>query len=91
MHKRAHVSINGDVVGVGFRAWMVQNAKELELTGWVKNADHKLVEAVFEGPGENVKQMVERCRDGPEVSWVEKVDVKWEEATDEFEGFEVSY
>lgn len=91
MHKRAHVYINGDVVGVGFRAWTVQNAKELELTGWVKNADHKRVEAVFEGPFDRVKQMVERCQDGPEVAWVEKVDVAWREATDEFEDFEVSY
>ncbi len=40
---------------------------------------------------ENVKQMVDRCHDGPEVAWVENVDIKWEEAADEFEEFEVVY
>lgn len=97
MNRRAYVFITGDVIGVGFRAWTVRNAKELGLSGWVRNvypeqnrrADHKLVEAVFEGPDEKVKQMVDRCHDGPEVAWVEKIDVKWEEGTDEFEGFEV--
>ncbi|MBI3379947.1 acylphosphatase [Candidatus Gottesmanbacteria bacterium] len=89
MNKRAHIFIRGDVVGVGFRSWIASNAKELKLTGWVKNADQRLVEAVIEGSEENVKQMVERCNDGPEVAWVEKVDVQWEEVTDEFEGFEV--
>lgn len=89
MNKRAHIFIRGDVIGVGFRSWTVKNAKGLGLTGWVKNADHKLVEAVFEGPEDKVKQMVERCHEGPEVAWVEKVDVGWEEATDEFVGFEV--
>lgn len=91
MNSRAHVFVYGDVIGVGFRSWTVANAKELGLTGWVRNADHKLVEAVFEGPEVKLKEMVERCHHGPEVSWVEKVDVKWEEATDEFEGFEVEY
>lgn len=89
MHKRAHLFISGDVVGVGFRNWTVNNAQELDLTGWVKNVDSKMVEAVFEGEDEKVKQMVERCHDGPEVSWVEKVDAKWEDATDEFEEFAI--
>lgn len=87
--KRANVLILGDVIGVGFRAWVVRNAKELELTGWVRNADERLVEAVFEGEEDKVKEMIERCKKGPEVAWVEKVEVKWEEAMEEFKGFEI--
>ena len=48
MLTRVHVAIYGDVIGVGFRAWTVRNAKELGLTGWVRNIE-KGVEAVFEG------------------------------------------
>lgn len=91
MEKRAHVLIHGDVIGVGFRAWTVRNAKELGLTGWVKNADRELVEAVFEGQEENVRQMVDRCHKGPEVAWVENVETDWSDATNEFEGFEVRF
>lgn len=87
--KRAHVFIHGDVINVGFRSWARRQAQKLKLTGWVKNTVDKTVEAVFEGHEDNVKDMVDKCYDGPEVSWVEKVDVIWEEETGEFEGFEV--
>ncbi len=95
----AHIIISGDVTGVGFRSWVVRNAKELGLTGWVRNIKEKVVypersrrvEAVFEGPKEKVEEMVERCRKGPEVAWVEKVEVQYQKATNEFLGFEIRY
>lgn len=89
---RAHIFITGDVIGVGFRAWIVQLASNLGLYGWVKNiySPKQAVEAVFEGKKENVEKMVELCQKGPEVSWVEKVEVKREEATGEFDEFSVT-
>lgn len=89
MNKRVHVFIHGDVIGVGFRSWTLHNAKELQLTGWVRNADRDLVEAVFEGKEDGLRKMVEKCHKGPEVSWVEKVETEWSEATGEFELFGV--
>lgn len=91
MNKRAHINIYGDVIGVGFRAWTQKLALDKDLTGYVRNVDHNTVEAVFEGQEEKVKQMVKECSKGPEVSWVKSVDVKWENPTGEFEGFEVRY
>ena len=102
MNSRAHVIIYGDVIGVGFRSWTVQNARELGLNGWVRNVSEKTVypdsavggrrvEAVFEGPKEKVEEMIKRCNKGPEVAWVEKVDVSWEENKGEWAGFEVRY
>lgn len=87
--KRAHVFIYGDVIGVGFRAWMVRNARELGLTGWVRNREDKTVEAVFEADVEKIKEMIKRCKEGPEVAWVQKVEVKWEETEGEFDGFKI--
>jgi len=86
---RVHVFIFGDVIGVGFRAWISHRAKNLGLTGWVRNAPVGIVEAVFEGPKEKVEEMIELCRKGPEVSWVEKIETKWEEATGEFISFDI--
>jgi len=57
----------------------------------VKNADRGIVEAVFEGPKEKVEEIIARCRKGPEVAWVEKMEVKYGKATDEFLGFEIRY
>jgi len=89
--KRIGLYIHGDVTGVGFRSWTVGNAKELDLTGWVRNADKNTVEAVFEGPRDKLEEMIKLCQHGPEVAWVEKVDVKWEDPTGEFVGFEIRY
>ncbi len=91
MNSRVHVFIYGDVIGVGFRAWTLRQAQSKPLTGWVKNLGHNLVEAVFEGEKGKIEEMIKLCHKGPEVSWVEKVEVRWEKATGEFVGFEVRY
>lgn len=91
MLKRAHVSIYGDVIGVGFRVWAVRNAKELQLTGWVQNAGNGLVEALFEGEKEKIEEMIRCCKKGPDVAWVEKVEVKWGNVTNEFMVFEIRF
>lgn len=90
-YKRIHLFIRGDVIGVGFRAWTLRQAQSKQLTGWVRNYNQKTVEAVFEGEEEKIKQMLVLCHKGPEVSWVEKVEERWEEATKEFAGFEIRY
>lgn len=76
---------------MGYRFWTVRNANQLGLFGYVRNADRGKVEAVFEGEEEKVKSMIKECSKGPEVAWVENVEVKWEEVTDEFNNFEVRY
>ncbi|MBI3443583.1 acylphosphatase [Candidatus Woesebacteria bacterium] len=84
----AHVFISGDVIGVGFRAWIVANSNELNLTGWVRNV-YPRVEAVFEGEKDKVEEMIERCRQGPEVGFVENVEVNWQDYKAEFNGFTI--
>ncbi len=89
MTTRAHVYIYGDVTGVGFRKWTLREARSKQLTGWVRNTDLRIVEAVFEGEKENIEEMIKLCNKGPEVSWVEKVKVIWEEADGEFTDFSI--
>ena len=45
--RRVHVSIEGRVQGVFFRAGCVELASELGLTGWVRNALKGRVEEGF--------------------------------------------
>ncbi|MCL4338084.1 acylphosphatase [Patescibacteria group bacterium] len=89
MDKRAHVFIYGDVVGVGFRSWAVTNARDLGLTGWVKNLSGDTVEVVFEGDKESIDEMIKRCEKGPSTSSVDDVEVKLEDATGEYEDFTI--
>ncbi|MBI3955611.1 acylphosphatase [Candidatus Gottesmanbacteria bacterium] len=83
------VLITGDVTGVGFRYWALRRAQLLKLTGWVRNVSKGTVEVVAEGEKESLEEFVKRCHHGPDVAWVEKVEVKWADATGEFTGFEI--
>lgn len=68
-----HVSIRGRVQGVGYRAWVADQATLSGLAGWVRNRRDGSVEAVFGGPAGEVAQMVELCRKGPRAARVDAV------------------
>jgi acylphosphatase len=89
--KRVHLIVSGDVQGVGFRAWTKAQARQIGVVGWVKNREDKAVEVMAEGSKHDLEELVKRCNKGPEVSWVEHVEVDWKEGTGEFVGFEVVY
>ncbi len=81
-----HVRIVGRVQGVFFRAWSVEQANELGVTGWVRNCP----DAHVEGDERAVEQMIERLRRGPPAAQVEDVRL-WDVEPCEFEGFEVRH
>ena len=49
--KAARAVVEGRVQGVGFRYWTVQVARELGITGWVRNCPDYSVEIFAEGDG----------------------------------------
>ena len=76
---RAHVFVSGTVQGVYYRANTRDAARERGVDGWVRNLDDGRVEAVFEGPREDVESMVEWCHTGSPSAVVENVDAEYEE------------
>ena len=86
---RAHLRIYGRVQGVFFRANTRKQSQRRGLAGWVKNLADGSVEAIIEGPREQVEEVVEWAREGPPRANVEDLNVDWEEPTGEFDGFEV--
>lgn len=70
----SHVVIRGRVQGVGYRAWAADEARERNLSGWVRNRSDGTVEAVFSGPEDAVAAMLAACREGPSPARVEAVD-----------------
>ncbi len=76
--KKLHLIISGKVQGVFFRDSTTSKAKEFDVNGWVKNNSDGTVEALYEGEEENLKQLLEFCKKGPEMANVEKVEIKWE-------------
>lgn len=69
------LKIYGRVQGVGYRAWAVQTATDMGLTGWVRNREDGSVEAVVTGDEENIRQFIASCYDGPKSSKVETISV----------------
>jgi acylphosphatase len=86
---RAHVWLRGRVQGVGFRAHVEFYARQIGVTGWVRNVGYDTVEAVAEGERGNVERFIEMMKEGPHMSRVDESSVEWEEVTGEFREFGV--
>ena len=55
------------VQGVFFRDSCRTEANRRGVTGWVRNRDDGAVEAVFEGPPEDVRRLVDWAHTGPRL------------------------
>jgi len=86
-----HVIISGRVQGVWFRASTKQIAKELGLTGWVRNTPDGCVEAVFEGEERLINKIIEWCHQGSPLSKVKNVEVNNQEPKNEFNEFSIRF
>lgn len=87
--KQCHVFISGTVQGVSYRYFVLQNAKELGLKGWVRNLDDGRVEALFQGNKELIEHMIELCRKGPELAKVLQLECQWEETSAEYTNYSI--
>lgn len=81
------VVVTGRVQGVGYRDWTQAVARQLGLSGWVRNRVDDSVEAVFAGEAATVDRMVAACRRGPSLARVDTVEVLPAEAADIPDGF----
>ena len=75
-----HLSIRGHVQGVGYRAWVADQADALGLSGWVRNRRDGSVEAVVAGTTQAIDDLIARAWDGPSHASVTAVDVTDSEA-----------
>jgi DNA ligase D-like protein (predicted 3'-phosphoesterase) len=78
-HKTTHVAVRavvrGEVQGVGFRDATVTCARELGVTGWVRNGEDATVQVHAEGPERAVKQLATFLRKGPPAAQISDIAV----------------
>ncbi len=91
MEARAHILISGLVQGVLFRKALTERARDLRVTGWVRNLRDGRVEAVAEGERSRVEELLRFCRVGPPGARVASVDVTWLHFVGEFRGFRITH
>ena len=71
-----HVVIRGRVQGVGFRAFVEDEATRLGLQGWVRNRRDGTVEAIFAGDTKAVEDTIAACRKGSHAARVDGIEVR---------------
>ncbi len=87
--ERLSARITGRVQGVGFRNFTQMRARQLGVTGWVRNEDDGSVRLEAEGPRGALEELAEAVREGPRMARVENVEADWARSDDEFEVFRV--
>jgi acylphosphatase len=71
---RLHVHVHGRVQGVGFRYFVQEAARALDVAGWVRNAPDGSVEVEAEGPSASLEKLRAALADGPPGAYVASVD-----------------
>ena len=85
---RLHAMVEGRVQGVGFRAFVIDNAVRIGLTGWVRNRWDDTVEVVAEGSRADLEKLLRKLEQGPRSAFVTKVTPEWSQGSGEFSRFQ---
>jgi len=91
MRIRGRFVVNGMVQGVCFRAATREKARNLALTGWVRNRADGAVEALAEGERDDVESLGDWCRHGPAYACVTELKETFTAATGEFDSFQIVF
>lgn len=87
--KRYQILISGRVQGVFFRASAKDLADSLHLEGTVQNMPDGSVYVEVQGDSMQLKEFLNWCYQGPDLSKVEKVEFTIEEELKKYSGFEI--
>jgi acylphosphatase len=70
-----HLIITGLVQGVGYRASLMNQARALGLSGWVRNRLDGSVEAMVSGDTQSIQTIIDWARRGPPSAQVSNVAI----------------
>ncbi|HLZ55899.1 MAG TPA: acylphosphatase [Ktedonosporobacter sp.] len=84
-------TIRGRVQGVGFRYFVVEQARRLGVRGYVRNDSNGDVEVVAQGEYPVLERLLLLLRQGPSAAYVREVQTTWQTPTEYFSGFHIRY
>lgn len=90
MNVQYHITVHGRVQGVGFRAAARNQARHLNLKGWVENNRSGSVCVVISGTQEKCNEFIRWCERGSGYSWVERLEIN-EMKPETFSSFTIRY
>lgn len=87
--KHYHLLISGRVQGVSYRFNAWQQAKQLELTGWVRNLPDGRVEMYIEGDADRLDNMIKWAQTGPRFATVTDMAINEKTSRNEYSDFQI--
>jgi acylphosphatase len=72
--------IEGHVQAVGYRNFVIEEARKLGVDGWVRNRSDGSVEVLACGETKAVEALIASCARGPEGSRIKHIDMETVEA-----------
>jgi acylphosphatase len=87
----AEITVNGLVQGVGFRYYIMRQAQNLRLKGFVKNLFTGEVYTIVKGEGGVIEELIKLIKTGPSHAHVNNCRVDWSDSKEEFTTFEIRF
>ncbi len=84
---RLHAIVDGQVQGVGYRMFVIEQARRLDIAGWVRNRSDGSVEVTAEGTRLDIDELVTALKHGPHMATVTSVETEFKPASGEFKQF----
>jgi acylphosphatase len=88
MKKSIRLYITGSVQGIFFRQFIKDHANKNNIKGYVRNLEDGRVEIFIEGNTEEVENMAQICKRGPNHAQIRKVEEK-KESFQDFKEFKI--
>jgi acylphosphatase len=88
---RVQVLIQGIVQGVGYRFFVIEQAKQYKIRGYVQNIPDGRVKVVAEGDKGMINDFIECLKIGPISARVTSIDIKSCEEDEGFTKFDVRF
>lgn len=83
--------VHGRVQMVMYRDFVQRKARELALTGYVRNLPDHTVEVIAQGPRGNLEKLITLLHKGPLLAHVSGVDVEWREPKKRYASFDIVF
>jgi acylphosphatase len=90
MNKQVHAIYSGRVQGIGFRFTAIDVARDLSVSGWVKNLRDGSVEIVAEADESALDDFLARL-ENIFSRYIQDKEINWNSASGKFKDFSLEY
>lgn len=84
-----HIRLWGRVQGVGFRVFVVHNARRFGIKGFVRNLSDGSLEIVAEGPKSAIEAFIDVVKRGPPLAIVRQVEMRFSSKLEGYKSFDI--